>query len=351
MKGFSMKLGTAAQKKPEPKKPHAAMNLFAQSMQDEDAVEAARIKQGFHPRVQINQSTSRRVREDMDALMKEDPNVFQFDELLEDDPALSSKARQAGPTEGLEQKKRVGLFIPDGGPQTSESQYVSRLEKMKEFRDMEKEIIDQRVINRERKKDQNQHGDKEVFVTSAYKDRLKEREKFQKDMALKEKMDEARDASKMEHGLGFVALHRTLLDSGRDATKKTENPTTEAKHEVKAEMEEDRARSSSSRHNDDDVKRQIDESTPRRPKQEEGERRPKREEGERSPKREEEGERKPKREEPAAIDEEPTQKKIKVVCNEERQKEERQREETAKKEREDKAQSARERYLARKKAT
>merc|ERR1712112_4825 len=117
--------------------------------------------------------------------------------------------------EGLEQKKRVGLFVPSGGPlKVQSSQYISQLERRKEFRDMEKEIIEQRVINRDRKKEKDAHEDKEVFVTSAYKDRLKEREEFQRELALKEKIDDARDASKMEHGFGFAALHRNMLEEG-----------------------------------------------------------------------------------------------------------------------------------------
>ena len=78
-------------------------------MQNEVDVEASRIKQGLHPRVQVNLTTSRRVTEDMEALQKEDPSVFQFDELIEGD------GRKRESIEGLEQKKRVdynffGLF-------------------------------------------------------------------------------------------------------------------------------------------------------------------------------------------------------------------------------------------------
>jgi len=197
----------AAQKSNVPKK--CSLNIFTQSMQNEVDVEASRIKQGLHPRVQVNLTTSRRVTEDMEALQKEDPSVFQFDELIEDD------GRKRESIEGLEQKKRVGLFVPSGGPlKVPSSQYISQLERRKEFRDMEKEIIEQRVINRDRKKEKDAHEDKEVFVTSAYKDRLKEREEFLRELASKEKIDDARDASKMEHGFGFAALHRNMLEEG-----------------------------------------------------------------------------------------------------------------------------------------
>jgi len=197
----------AAQKSNAPKK--CSLNIFTQSMRNEVDVEASRIKQGLHPRVQVNLTTSRRVTEDMEALQKEDPSVFQFDELIEDD------GRKRESIEGLEQKKRVGLFVPSGGPlKVPSSQYISQLERRKEFRDMEKEIIEQRVINRDRKKEKDAHEDKEVFVTSAYKDRLKEREEFLRELASKEKIDDARDASKMEHGFGFAALHRNMLEEG-----------------------------------------------------------------------------------------------------------------------------------------
>lgn len=222
MKGFSMKLGAgapaAAAKKPEPKKAPAGLSIFAESMEEEENVEKERIKQGFHPRVKISSGTSKQLEEQMDTIAKEDPTAFQFDELLaEDEDACLAKAKSKVQTEGLDQKKRVGLFIPTGGPNDGKkSQYIQKLEKVREFREMEKEIVEQKVINRERKKEKNLYGEKDVFVTSAYKERLKERDSFLKAQKAKDEEDEARDAGKMEHGMGFAAFHRTLLDSACD---------------------------------------------------------------------------------------------------------------------------------------
>jgi len=218
-----MKLGAgapaAAKKKPEPlKKAPAGLSIFAESMEEEENAEKERIKQGFHPRVEISGGTSKQLEEQMDSIVKEDPTAFQFDELLaEDEDASLAKAKSKVQTEGLDQKKRVGLFIPTGGPNEGQkSQYIQKLEKVREFREMEKEIVEQKVINRERKKEKNLYGEKDVFVTSAYKERLKERDSFLKAQKAKDEEDEARDAEKMEHGMGFAAFHRTLLDSACD---------------------------------------------------------------------------------------------------------------------------------------
>jgi len=243
-----MKLGgsatAAAKKKSEPKKAPAGLSIFAESMKEEENKEEERIRQGFHPRVQITSGTSRQLEEQMGSIMKEDPTAFQYDELTvaDEDAALAKKKNQVQ-TEGLEQKKRVGLFIPTGGPQQGQkSQYISKLEKVKEFRDMEKEIVEQRVINRDRKKEKNLYGDKDVFVTSAYKERLKERDSFLREQALKDHQDEVRDAGKMENGMGFAAFHRTLLDSACDAKpvpSASSGASASASHTAKKEVKKE----------------------------------------------------------------------------------------------------------------
>jgi len=312
----------AAQKSNAPKK--CGLNIFTQSMQNEVDVEASRIKQGLHPRVQVNLTTSRRVTEDMEALQKEDPSVFQFDELIEGD------GRKRESIEGLEQKKRVGLFVPSGGPlKVQSSQYISQLERRKEFRDMEKEIIEQRVINRDRKKEKDAHEDKEVFVTSAYKDRLKEREEFQRELALKEKIDDARDASKMEHGFGFAALHRNMLEEGLrkpvgdgvpasdDTGASSSSANLKEESAVKSDIKEERT----------DVKDDL-----------------------RGLKREISADVAGKRHKVEQVQLKEKQEQDEIAENE-KQNQRREKEKQEQQEREEKANSARERYLARKKAS
>jgi len=319
-----MKLGTGGvQKKPQPGR--LAVNIFAEAMQAEEKAETERKKKELHPHVQVNVSVSKGEQEQMDRLQNEDKTVFQYDELLDDKTASVRQASQKGPTEGLEQKKRIGLFVPAGGPKVDgRSNYIEKLQKVMERREIEKEIIEQRVINRERKKDQELFGEKEVFVTSAYKERLKERKQFEVEMLEKDRVDAARDAAKMEHGLGFAALHRTFLDredaqhaAGVGGYEKA-GPSV-AKQEVKEEVTETAAS-----------------------------------ELQRDPKtKKEEVKEEIKDEEQEAKVAPPPSKKLKQLTAEEEEAA-RQEQEALKArekvEREDKAKSARERYLARKKA-
>merc|ERR1712114_3913 len=264
-------------------------------------------------------------------LQKEDPSVFQFDELIEGD------GRKRESIEGLEQKKRVGLFVPSGGPLKVQSSQFLRLSPLfareilrrKEFRDMEKEIIEQRVINRDRKKEKDAHEDKEVFVTSAYKDRLKEREEFQRELALKEKIDDARDASKMEHGFGFAALHRNMLEEGLrkpvgdgvpasdDTGASSSSANLKEESAVKSDIKEERT----------DVKDDL-----------------------RGLKREISADVAGKRHKVEQVQLKEKQEQDEIAENE-KQNQRREKEKQEQQEREEKANSARERYLARKKAS
>jgi len=360
-----MSLGKAGAKAAAPKKTVAtsAFNLFSASMDAEDEMEETRTKQGYHPRVPLNTFQSKTVDEELKKIQEEDPTAFQFDELLEDEDEKIREAKKKIQVEGLEQKKRVGLFVPDGGPQVNQqSRYIGNLEKAKEFRDMEKEIIEQRVINRDRKKDITKHGEKDAFVTSAYKKRLEERDEFLRGQRAKEIRDEERDATKMEHGLGFAALHRTLLDTvdkprikkgDDDQTASASSPTKrEIKEEIKKETESSSRRSS---HNTVPAtrKRSRSRSHSRRPPTTEEKKVTEMAKKERSRSRSRSLAAQARAARVAANKEEALEKEKERQRTLEEQKkkdqEKREREDQAKLARESRASSAKERYLARKK--
>ncbi|OON16646.1 hypothetical protein X801_07538, partial [Opisthorchis viverrini] len=94
---------------------------------------------------------------DYEKAIEEDPSVFQYDEIYDD--IRSEKDRQVSDILGGSKK---------------ESKYVGRLLKTAEERKLERELCLERKAQKEIEADAEQYGDKEAFVTSAYKEKLKQ---------------------------------------------------------------------------------------------------------------------------------------------------------------------------------
>jgi len=179
-----------------------------------------------------------------EALQQEDPTIFQYDEVI-DDAKLSAGievSSQAVRTEALAQKKRVGLVLPSGrvGVKTGdrrEAKYIDKVIVATDRRKVEQQIIEDRLL----KKEIDANKDREVFVTPAFKEELARRKKFEKELEVKEMLDNRTAAEGQDHGAGFASFHRTLLDgglaSGRGSEKVVE--LAKAKEDVKEELKEE----------------------------------------------------------------------------------------------------------------
>jgi len=150
-------------------------------------------------------------------LLAQDPSVFQYDEVLDDIKAERNEesVAQAVRADVQTQKKRTGLTVPEGaeGVRTGVKRQTKYIEKVKvatDRRRVEQQIVEDRLL----KKEKNARKDAEVFVTEAFKEELKKRQKFVDELERQEAMDEARAAEKQEHGTGFADMYRNLLNGG-----------------------------------------------------------------------------------------------------------------------------------------
>ncbi|CAJ1420399.1 unnamed protein product [Effrenium voratum] len=126
-------------------------------------------------------------------LMAEDPSVFQYDEILDDMKeelgveGISDKIR----ADPLQQKKRVGLHVPEGaelvktGTKRS-AKYVEKVKIATDRRRVEQQIVEDRLL----KKEKEARQDCEVFVTEGFKDELKRRKKFEDELEEQEERDQ-----------------------------------------------------------------------------------------------------------------------------------------------------------------
>ncbi|KAF5400140.1 Nuclear speckle splicing regulatory protein [Paragonimus heterotremus] len=113
------------------------------------------------PRVTSGLSTThqakihRKTKSDYEKALEEDPSVFQYDEIY--DTIRSEKDLQLGSAQQGTKKQ---------------PKYVDRLLRTANERKLERELCSERKAQKEIEAESDLYGDKEAFVTSAYKDKL-----------------------------------------------------------------------------------------------------------------------------------------------------------------------------------
>ncbi|CAF1121296.1 unnamed protein product [Rotaria sordida] len=151
------------------------------SLDDDDDIEptSSSIKTNKFPtstRLKLNPKAQR----DIEEALEQDPNIYSYDEVYEQ---VSSTVQQE---QKREEKKRLeretNIF--------RQPKYVAGLLEKSKQREKEFERVQERRIQREREQEGDLYADKEVFVTSAYKAKLAER---QADLE-REKLEDKREA-------------------------------------------------------------------------------------------------------------------------------------------------------------
>lgn len=176
-----------------------------------------------------------------DELLAQDPSIFQYDEVIDDiKQDLSVEAMpQAVRTEPMEQKKRVGLTVPRGATDVMTgskrpAKYIEKVIVATDRRRVEQQIVEDRLL----KKEKDQRKDCEVFVTEAFKEELKRRKKFEEELEAQEMQDDAKAVEKQENGTGFADMYRNLLNGGLATSRGGEKLIERAAPKVEVKEEE-----------------------------------------------------------------------------------------------------------------
>uniref|UniRef100_J3LY50 Nuclear speckle splicing regulatory protein 1 N-terminal domain-containing protein n=2 Tax=Oryza brachyantha TaxID=4533 RepID=J3LY50_ORYBR len=109
--------------------------------------------------------------------MEEDPSVFAYDEVYDE-----MKEKAARP----KMQDRV----------VRESKYIAALKEKAEQRKREQDIIYERKLQKERSKEDHLYGDKDKFVTSAYRKKLEEERKWLEEEKQRQLQEEKEDVTK-----------------------------------------------------------------------------------------------------------------------------------------------------------
>jgi coiled-coil domain-containing protein 55 len=152
--------------------------------------------------------------------IKEDPTVFQYDEIYED--MVTAKSEKSAQSKDKERKPK----------------YIQNLIKHAEIRTKENERRVERQVQKEREAEGDEFADKEQFVTSAYRKKMEEMQKLEEEERKQNAMETILDVTKQKDMSGFYRhIYRQTM--GDEKGQKSSGAGEVIKEEVKEEpMEE-----------------------------------------------------------------------------------------------------------------
>ena len=211
------------------KKKPKLVNLFAndESSDDEEnddnrngtMSEAERAKKRHNEEIKRQQEAAQakgdaEAKEIYEKALKEDPNVFAYDDALTD----------------IEKGREATLREKDGEKIERKSRYIAQLKEAADFRKREQDVTYERRLMKEREKEDELYGDKEKFITSAYRKKLEEDEKWKKEELEREQREKEREVQGKSDMTSFYAnlMNRNVATGGDTATHSRKAP--EPKH-------------------------------------------------------------------------------------------------------------------------
>lgn len=134
--------------------------------------------------------------------LKEDPTIFQYDEVYDEINTNREEAKKAKSTENRQSK------------------YISRLLVTAEKRKLEYETRLERKVQKERDAEGDKFKDKEVFVTAAYREKLEAMKKAEEEAQREEYLESIGDVRKQNDLSGFYRhVYEQTVGNDKEETK------------------------------------------------------------------------------------------------------------------------------------
>ncbi|KAI8621246.1 coiled-coil domain-containing protein 55-domain containing protein [Chytriomyces sp. MP71] len=197
--GSGIKFGLIKKGSPTAKKPpvpsSSASSLFEASHADDDDEEDDDADSGDH-RTLVNKhlaaqslATTAKARNTLASALEEDADLFDYDKAFD----------------ALKQQKEAQKLLRDNAAE-KKPRYVQNLLKASLQRKIELERVEDRKVAREREQEGEMFGDKDAFVTDAYKKR-------QEELRLLEEEEKRKEALQRTGGEDMTQFYRSLLDA------------------------------------------------------------------------------------------------------------------------------------------
>ena len=212
------------------KKKPKLVNLFANDESSDEEnddnrngtmSEAERAKKRHNEEIKRQQEAAQakgdaEAKEIYEKALKEDPNVFAYDDALTD----------------IEKRREATLREKDGEKIERKSRYIAQLKEAADFRKREQDVTYERRLMKEREKEDELYGDKEKFITSAYRKKLEEDEKWKKEELEREQREKEREVQGKSDMTSFYAnlMNRNVATGGDTATHSRKAPEPKLVH-------------------------------------------------------------------------------------------------------------------------
>lgn len=153
-----------------------------------------------------------------ESLQAADPSVFQYDEVIDSlrEEAGYETGSQVIRTDVLTQKARTGLILREGSEAVRagnrrQAKYVEKVIVATDRRRVEQQIAEDKMLA----KDKDKNKDAETFITQGFKDELKRRSKFEQELEQQELIDQKKAQVNLDSGRGFAAsFYGHMLNDG-----------------------------------------------------------------------------------------------------------------------------------------
>ena len=212
------------------KKKPKLVNLFANDESSDEEnddnrngtmSEAERAKKRHNEEIKRQQEAAQakgdaEAKEIYEKALKEDPNVFAYDDALTD----------------IEKGREATLREKDGEKIERKSRYIAQLKEAADFRKREQDVTYERRLMKERENEDELYGDKEKFITSAYRKKLEEDEKWKKEELEREQREKEREVQGKSDMTSFYAnlMNRNVATGGDTATHSRKAPEPKLVH-------------------------------------------------------------------------------------------------------------------------
>jgi len=204
--------GAAGAAKPKPK---------AFSMDDDEEESAAAAPAGP---VQLASIRAQKYAREAAKVLAENPDAFAYDELFEDDHSMRKRQAVQEPLRLGAATGASGAAAPAGGSSaarvsgiTGAPRYIEALLNKSAARKLEAEAIYERSQLRARAQDDEEHADKEKFVTAAFREKIAAQEALRAQQEEQDRRDEAAERLRAKGGAGGTSLamqaSRAILNS------------------------------------------------------------------------------------------------------------------------------------------
>ncbi|XP_076302970.1 uncharacterized protein LOC143221385 [Lasioglossum baleicum] len=203
--------GLILPKKQQPVAPKPS-NIFGDDNDSDEEDGTDWVKKALKAEEEKNKM-KKQTRLNMQKALKEDPTIYQYDEVYDD-------------------MERTKIQLKEAKVEIKKPKYIQNLLKAAERRKREQEHRIEKMVQKEREAEGEMYADKESFVTSAYRAKLEEFKKLEEEESRMDRLEAIGDVRKQQDMSGFYRhlYKQTVKGAEESETNNSTNENTTSLH-------------------------------------------------------------------------------------------------------------------------